>query len=764
MKAIFQVITFFGPLLAGTAIFAEEEPADPKEGHSYHGHIFNTGPRQAAVLIPGTGDVHLKISTKSEEAQKFFDQGLGQLHGYWDFEAERSFRQAAMLDPECAMAYWGMAHANFKNNTRGKGFADEAAKRREHAGEQEKMWIDGLTAYFKDVKADQKKRRRDYLRSIEKIVAKYPDELEAKAFLMRFLYDNHKNGGLPIASHYTADLLAKQVLEKNPHHPVHHYRIHLWDREGPSKAIDSAAACGPAAPGIAHMWHMPGHIYSYTKRYADGAWQQEASARVDHAHMIRYWLIPDQISNFDHNNEWCIRNLNYIGRVADAIDLSKNMIELPRLAKFRDVKDDSTYRSDGSSWKYGRQRLRDTLFQYEMWGKLLNLAGTHYLEPDNDSLKQTDHDKFIGIAKFESGDSAGAQAHLSSLEKQLGEEQEKQDKAVANAAEKARSAKKSDKDIENAKKSAERNFSKKIGELEAAVNELSVYAALNSTPPDAKKALQLLPKLGRIDKARRASLYQRAGNNDEAVKLAGEAVSSATNQVLPLARQVEILHQAGKSEDAKTAFESLRKVAAHADANIPIFQRLSSLAEGWGYPKSDWKEAPVMAADLGERPDLDSLGPFRWSPPAAPDFTLPDSKGSVVKLSDRLKKPTLVIFFLGKGCVHCMEQLNKFAPVQEKYAAAGINILAVSTDSVEGLRETLGTADEPFPFEMLSDPELAIFKKYRAYDDFEAMPLHGTFLIDTEGSIRWQDIGFEPFNHPDWLLEESVRLLSFGDS
>ena len=55
----------------------------------------------------------------------------------------------------------------------------------------------------------------------------------------------------------------------------------------PDNAVKSAALCGPASPGIAHMWHMPGHIYSKLKRYNDAAWQQEASARVDHAHMIR---------------------------------------------------------------------------------------------------------------------------------------------------------------------------------------------------------------------------------------------------------------------------------------------------------------------------------------------------------------------------------------------------------------------------------------------------------------------------------------------
>ena len=55
------------------------------------------------------------------------------------------------------------------------------------------------------------------------------------------------------------------------------------------------ALCGQSAPGIAHMWHMPGHIFSDLHRYADAAWQQEASARVDHAYMIRDGVLPDEI-------------------------------------------------------------------------------------------------------------------------------------------------------------------------------------------------------------------------------------------------------------------------------------------------------------------------------------------------------------------------------------------------------------------------------------------------------------------------------------
>ena len=101
-----------GFLFLSSSLWGEE--SNTVRGHSYHGEVFNEGPRQAAVPIEGTGKVLFPVTTDSGEAQMFFEQGIGQLHGYWDFEAERTFRQVARLDPDCAMAYWGMAMANYQ--------------------------------------------------------------------------------------------------------------------------------------------------------------------------------------------------------------------------------------------------------------------------------------------------------------------------------------------------------------------------------------------------------------------------------------------------------------------------------------------------------------------------------------------------------------------------------------------------------------------------------------------------------------------------
>ncbi|MEM6915536.1 MAG: redoxin domain-containing protein [Verrucomicrobiota bacterium] len=751
--------TYLTLLLGFVFLTPARSEEDPALGHSYHGEIFNEGPRQAAVLIPGTGDILFPVTTDSSEAQKFFTQGIGQIHGFWDFEAERSFRQVAAIDPECAMAYWGMAMANFKNDTRGKGFIDEAIERREGASRREQAWIDALADYFADTEIDAKKRLRELVRSFEGIATEYPNDVEAKAFLLKQIYYNHGKG-LAIPSHFAINLLAEQILSADPDHPAHHYQIHLWDKEEPAKALEAAALCGPSAPAIAHMWHMPGHIYSRLHRYEEAVWQQEASARIDHAHMIRFRIMPDRIHNFAHNNEWLVRNLNYLGQLQRSIDLAENMISLPRLPKFKKEGDPETYDPKGSSWQYGRQRLRDTLVRFEQWERLVFESENGLLQTDEKSILQKDHDRFVGIAKFEIGDRAGGRKHLEALQTLLTKEKDEQGEAIAKAEQQARDAGKEEEKITEAKEAAAKEFKKEIESYTNLVNELSVYEALAFDPPNLKEARKLLPDLKNLAKSRHAQLWLRAGDAEKAAELAQGAVEAGEGEVLPLAAQVEILFALGNEKETRGAFEELRLLAHSADLRAPALQRLEPVAKALGYA-DPWMLAPEPSSDLGERPDLDSLGPFRWSPPSAPEFTLPDEEGTLHSRTD-FKGPLLVLFFLGKECSHCMDQLNAFAPEAEAFRNLGIEIVAVSTDSVEGLRETVDTDSLPFPFPLLADPSLDRFRAYRAYDDFEDMPLHGTFFLDETGDIRWQEISYEPFLHPEWLLQECRRLLSFN--
>jgi peroxiredoxin len=738
---------------ASTCLHAEDAGAkkagDAKTpGHSMHGEAFNEGPRQAAVLMPGTGDVSFPVTTKNEQAQKFFTQGVGQLHGFWYFEAERSFRQAAALDAECAMAYWGMAMANVNNQKRAIEFMKTAVAKKGPASRREQAWIDAWAAYFSEAKKEQGERRSALIKAMEELTYQFPDDLEAKAFLVFQLWDNSQHGS-PLPSRLAVDALAQQVLAANPAHPIHHYLIHLWNvGESDKRAVASAARCGTSAPGIAHMWHMSGHTYSKLRRYADAAYQQEASARVDHGQMAASRIMPEQIHNYVHNNDWLVKTLTHVGRAGDALELAKNMIELPRLNASR-----------SQAYNLGRERLVETLVRFEKWDTLTALEGSMHLAPDAKLEVEAKRLGALGVAWFSLGKSSEGERQLKALEA-LQAKVRTDRYAAADAAEaKARGEKKSPDDIAKAMADALKGFEYAVSTTAAALAEVKIYKALADARPDTIKPL--LAAARDIPAERRARLHFAICEKEEALKQAQQASDADAAQVQPLANLAGLLWRAEKKDEARAAFEKLRKLSAQLDIELPAFAQLAPIAEDLKLPK-DWRLPATAAADTGVRPDLATLGPFRWQPYAAPSWSLPDGTGKLHALSDHKGQPLLVVFYLGSGCVHCIEQLNIFAPLAKEYAAAGIRIIAVSTDSSANLQQTAEQASDKagFPFPIVADESFDTFKAYRAFDDFERIPLHGTFLIDATGAVRWHNIGHQPFRDGAWLLTESKRLLS----
>src|SRR5690606_30024661 len=123
-------------------------------------------------------------------------------------------------------------------------------------------------------------------------------------------------------------------------------------------------------------------------------------------------------------------------------------------------------------------------------------------------------------------------------------------------------------------------------------------------------------------------------------------------------------------------------------------------------------------------------------------------------------QPVVLIFFVGAGYLHCAQQRQAFAPQDEKFAAEGISLVAISLDTPAGLAQSLENfGPNPPAIELVADPELTTFRAYQAYDDFEKQPLHGTFIIDGDGYVRWSDISFEPFEEAQFVLDEARRLL-----
>ena len=743
------------------------ESTDPLAGHSYHGEAFNEGPRQAAILMPNLGSISFPSSAKETDTQRFIEQGILQLHGFWYLEAERSFRQASMLEPDLAIPYWGMAMANQNNTDRARGFIDQALSRvSEGADDREELYVKALDQLIpkkqneaeaekktdEDDKEEKKQRAERYITAMEKILDHSPDDIEAKAFIAVQMW--MANGyGVKITSRYAVDALLAEVFKANPDHPAHHYRIHLWDRNRPENALAAAAQCGPASPGIAHMWHMPGHIYSKLKRYQDAAWQQEASARVDHAHMINTRLMPDEIHNFAHNNEWLVRNLVFVGRVTEAIALAKNLISLPQHPRYNSLE-------KRGSQKFGRQRLIQVLTEYELWEHLLEESNGPFLTETGNEEVDRERSAWIAVAHYLLGDKEKGEAifapletELNNIETQIDLKNEQDKKAEKTPADNTNDSESSDADSNQPTKE---ELQKKKQALEPLVARIRCAKSVSEGNIESFNDSEKKAKLETILKSR---WLARLGDHKQAIEIAKKQSDTDKSQVRPLATLTQLLWDTGEKKEAVKNFRRLREVAAYADLDTPMLAALGPVAKSINSPE-DWRIAPKPAKDLGKRPPLHELGPFRWQPYQAPTWNAVTPEGAVVGKEDHQGKPTIMIFYLGFGCLHCVEQLHTFSPLLEKFQAAGVNVIAVSTETIDELKHGIKNFDQPMSIPLLANAEQDAFKSYRCWDDFENQPLHGTFLIDADGRVRWQDISYEPFNDPEFLLKEAKRLLN----
>jgi tetratricopeptide (TPR) repeat protein len=260
--------------------------------------------------MEGQGNVHFPITTSSPQAQKFFDQGVAQLHSFWAVEAERSFRQAAELDPEAPMPQWGIAmvaagdyRPRFQLDTANKVFgkgnpykaqarAIEAAQKAEElaavpgkATPVEKLYIASIAAR-RDLTS--KDPEEGYIQGLRAIVAAYPDEIEARTYLALHLMRGFSlPDKTPQGTSMEAVEILRDLLKRAPDHPgVHHYVIHGW--EGSTFAKEAWPSCQrypELTPNIPHALHMPGHIYSQTGRWDDAVKSFSAAAENERGYM-----------------------------------------------------------------------------------------------------------------------------------------------------------------------------------------------------------------------------------------------------------------------------------------------------------------------------------------------------------------------------------------------------------------------------------------------------------------------------------------------
>ena len=148
-----------------------------------------------------------------------------------------------------------------------------------------------------------------------------------------------------------------------------------------------------------------------------------------------------------------------------------------------------------------------------------------------------------------------------------------------------------------------------------------------------------------------------------------------------------------------------------------------------------------------------------WAPYPAEPFSKLDTEKRTWSLADHRGKNIVLLLFLGGKCAHCMQQLQTFSKEIEALKALNTEVVAVSTDDFDATVELKNNPDNvKFSMPMLADAKLEVFKAYRTFDDFEDQPLHGTFLIDAKGMVRFQRISADPFLEVEFIKAETARV------
>ena len=260
-------------------------------------------PPPAAKLYWGMGDVDHPVSTKNAEAQKFFNQGLALLYGFNHFEAANSFRRAAELDPDLAMAWWGVALVYGPNynapadEDQNKVALDAVAKAQAlapKASAPERAYIDAVAKrYAPDPKADKAQLAVAYKDGMCAVARQYPDDLDAATLCAEAMMNLRPwrlwsvDGSTPAEG--TPEILAmlEGVLKRNPDHlGANHYYIHATEASRqPGRALASANRLEKLAPSAGHLVHMPSHVYWRVGDFPSAVKVNVAAAEADRKYL-----------------------------------------------------------------------------------------------------------------------------------------------------------------------------------------------------------------------------------------------------------------------------------------------------------------------------------------------------------------------------------------------------------------------------------------------------------------------------------------------
>jgi tetratricopeptide (TPR) repeat protein len=316
-----------------------------------------------APRLQNLGKHQFPVTTKNRQAQRFINQGVNLAYAFNHAEAGRAFREAARLDPNAAMAYWGEAlvlgpniNASMDPNNEAKALelSRKALALKSRASRRERAYIDALAERYSGNAADRVARDHAYAMAMRKVHERFPNDLDAAVMYAEAMMDLRPWGywsrdGQPYEGMADVVAVVEKVIERNPVHPgALHLYIHLLEAtDKVDKAEVAADRLITLMPAAGHMVHMPAHIYQRVGRYADAARSNELAIAADEDYISQcqaQGLYP--MGYYPHNIHFLWFAATFDGRSQLAIESARKtaskvddatLKQIPLLAVFRGV-------------------------------------------------------------------------------------------------------------------------------------------------------------------------------------------------------------------------------------------------------------------------------------------------------------------------------------------------------------------------------------------------------------------------------------------
>jgi hypothetical protein len=252
------------------------------------------------------GTVHFETSCKPD-AQKLFDSAMLYQHSFWYRASQRLFEDVLQADPECGIAYWGIALSllwNPHTAPPAKNLAEGAAAiaKGQSVGaksQRERDYLDALAVMYADYeKVDHRTRLQAYAKAMEQLAQRYPDDDEAQIHYALSLNTSASPADKTYASQLKGAAILEPIARRQPQHPgVSHYLIHLYDYPPiAEKGLDAARRYAKIAPAAAHAQHMPSHIFTRV-----GYWTESIASNVEAARVAKAAKdLHDQLHAMDY--------------------------------------------------------------------------------------------------------------------------------------------------------------------------------------------------------------------------------------------------------------------------------------------------------------------------------------------------------------------------------------------------------------------------------------------------------------------------------